>query len=97
MELLEELKKNHTPIDYNLVSLGYHLGFTALKNNIHVLFLWQTSLRTTAIKIQNMLIKVAICASGGVRTGWMGATMGARLLNMVLIFKLRDYINYPEN
>lgn len=57
----------------------------------------QTSLRTTAIKIQNMLIKVAICASGGVRTGWMGATTGARLLNMVLIFKLRDCINYPEN
>ena len=62
-----------------------------------MLFLWQTSLRTTAIKIQKMLIKVAICASGGVGTGWMGATMGARLFNMVLIFKPCDYINYPEN
>lgn len=32
-----------------------------------------------------------------VGTGWMGATMGARLFNMVLIFKLCDYNNYPEN
>lgn len=42
-----------------------------------------------------MLIKVAICASGGVGTGWMGATMGVRLFKIVLIFKLCDYSNYP--
>ena len=76
---------------------GYQLGFRGLKKKIPILFLWQTSLRTTAIKIHKMLIKVAICASGGVGTGWMGATMGARLFNMVLIFKPCDYINYPEN
>lgn len=33
LESPEELQKNHSPRDHNLISLGYHLGFGIFKRS----------------------------------------------------------------